>query len=145
SAQVMDVNWNGIGFEFLLEPIEFILKDGFRDDTAKAPHQMLQDGAFPAREWDVRRIHAHIPSNRVKLDVACLEIEPQRTAWPPQQCFGACNEFGDCEGLDQIIICPSVEARYALLHGVASGQHEDRNRIAPCPQLGQQVETVPIR
>src|SRR5262245_23020068 len=118
---MMDVNWNGVGFEFLIESVKLVFKDCFWNDATKAPHEMLQDGALPARKLDISVIHAHVSPDGVELNVACLQIEPECPARAPQQGLGSRNELSDREWLDEIVVGPCVKSGDTVIYRIAGG------------------------
>src|SRR6516165_3780854 len=140
----MDVNWNSVGLKFLIESVELVFKDRFWNHPTKAPHEVLQDSALPARKLDISVIHAYVSPDGIELNVACLQIEPECPTRSPQQGLGSRNELSDREWLDEIVVGPAVEAGDAVIHRIASGQHEDRNRVSASPELGQKFETVAV-
>src|SRR5690242_637071 len=99
--QMMDVNWNSVGLEFLVKTVEPVFKDRFWNDPATAPHEVLQDGTLPAWKLDKSVIHAYVSPDRVELNVASPQIEPECPTGSAQQGFGSRNEFADCEWLDK--------------------------------------------
>src|SRR5207245_11408659 len=107
--QIVDVNRDGVGLEFVVETVELLLKHSLGYDTTKPSHEVLQDRGLASGKRNVGRVNAHVPSYGVEMDVAGIQGHAQGPAWPTQKRLGAGNELRHCERLDEIIIGACVE------------------------------------
>src|SRR5215831_15933397 len=140
----MDVNGNGIGLQFVVDSVELFLKHRLGNYAPETTHEMFKDGALTAVKLDVGRPDAHIPSDRVEADIARIQDHAQRRTRPPQERLGARHEFRNRERFDEIIVGTGIEAAYTIVNRISSGQHEDRDPVAACSELCQEVETIAI-
>src|SRR6476660_2985827 len=99
---MVHMNGNGIGAKLVVESVKLFLKNSLRHDSAEAPHQMLEDGAFPPGQLHSRGADAHIATERIQVDVTGLQDRAECTAGTAKQGLGSGDEFGDGEGLDEI-------------------------------------------
>jgi hypothetical protein len=85
------------------------------------------------------------------LDDVASRVDDERTAPkgsralrrpPTEEGPEPAEELGEGERLDQVVVRPSVEPGDPVGDGVASGQHEDRDRDAPPPELLAHGEAV---
>jgi hypothetical protein len=77
-TQMVDVDGNGIGPEFVINAVELYLKHRLRHNPTQASHQVFEDRAFTPRQGHERRAHAHITTERVEVNVTGLEYGSQR-------------------------------------------------------------------
>jgi len=69
APQVMDVNWNRIRLEFIIDPVELLLEHCFGHHSPQAPHQMFKNRKLATRERQGARCNSHITSDGIKNDV----------------------------------------------------------------------------
>ena len=61
---------------------------------------------------------------------------------PAEQRADACKQLLELERLDEIVVGPHVESLDALVHAVASGQHQDGDPVALVPEATGHREPV---
>jgi len=81
----------------------------------------------------------------VEDDVAGFQHRAERLPGPAQKCLGAGDQLGHCEGLDQVVIRPGVQAGHPGLDRVAGREHQHGDAVPRPPQLTQQLHPVPVR
>ncbi len=99
----------------------------FVSSTGRAPR-------WTSRVWGLsdrssKRSTVPSPSHEV--------VTAQQRAQPRQ-------EFGEVEGLDEVVIGPDVEALDAVVDGVTRGEHQDRRRVARAPDAPTDLEPVDV-
>src|SRR5215468_9721688 len=102
AAQMVDVDWNGIRLELVVDPVKLLLQDSLGHDAAKPAHQQLERGALAPRQRDLFAADRDVPAYRIEGDVAGLQDGPECAAGPTQQCLDARDHFDSGKRLDQI-------------------------------------------
>ncbi|GAA0420371.1 hypothetical protein Acor_30320 [Acrocarpospora corrugata] len=77
-----------------------------------------------------------------------VEPEPRRGRGrdgPPGEGVQADDEFGEREGLDQVVVRSGAEAGQQIVQAVARGEQEDRGLHAALPQGQHHVTSIGVR
>src|SRR6266700_6249617 len=104
TPQVMHMDGHCVGGKFIVDSIELLFENRLGYDAAQAPHEVLEDGAFPARQKQRTVVDADVALDRVERDIAGVKDCSESTARTPQERVDPRNELSDCERLDEVVI-----------------------------------------
>src|SRR5262245_62565912 len=144
APQVVHVDRNSIRFELLVDAIELFFENALRYDPALAAEQVLQNRSFTTRELQRDAGDADVSTNGIEDDIAGLKGGAERRARTAQQRLRAGNELAHRERLDEVVVCPGIEAENTILHRIACRENQNRYAVSGRPQFGQQVQPVTV-
>jgi len=142
---MVDMDGNGIRFQFVINPVELFLQNRLRHDTALSPHQMFQNCAFAAGKLQQVATYSHVPPDCVEADVAGMQFQTEGAARTTQQRLYASNKLACCERLDEVIVCACVQSGHTIFNRVAGRQDQDGNAVVCSSHLREQFEPISVR
>ncbi len=95
------------------------------EHLAGAAHEGLKQCELLGRESDVGRAPPDAARGGVEVEVPGAEHRRALHRPPPYESAQPGEQLGEREGLDQVVVGPGVQARDAILDGVAGREHED--------------------
>ena len=76
--QVVNVDWNRIGLQFVIDPIEPLLEQRLGHHPTNTPHQVLQDRGLTPGQKHRDRANPHVSTDRIEADIASREHGAKR-------------------------------------------------------------------
>ena len=125
-AQVADVDVDDVRAVLVSEVPGVLEQLEAGQHLARPPHERLEQGELLRREVDLVLAAPGAPRGRVEPEVADLELGRPLDAAAPRERAQPREQLGEGEGLRQVVVRAGVEARDAILDGVARGQHQNR-------------------
>src|SRR5260370_32913359 len=123
APQVVDVHVHYIGHRVVIEFPDLFDDDGAGDGLAFVAHQAFQQGELLRAEIDIVAAPANRTADPVKLKISDLEQRPSGAAAATQNGANACREFGEREGLRDIIIGAGIKAPDTLFDHAGIRHH----------------------
>src|SRR5688500_452093 len=84
---------------------------------------------FEKLEFACPQLNALTAARDLSRDDVQLEIRKPETkhVWPSpsKQYAYPSQQFGECERLDQVVVCPLIQPRNTVVNRVSGGQHEN--------------------
>jgi hypothetical protein len=65
-SQMMHMNWDRVGFQFVIDAIEPFFEHRLRYHTTEPPHQVFENCAFAPRQRQGRGSDAHVAPDCMK-------------------------------------------------------------------------------
>ena len=105
---------------------------------------MREHAKFLGREHNQLAATRDTPRTHIHLQVGCVKQHGLLRNAAPQQRTHAGEQFRECEGLHEVIICAEVEPLHAITHAIACGKHQHTGGHGGGTQLAQHGEAVTL-
>jgi len=106
--------------------------------------EVLEDGAFPARQKERAAADADIALDCVERDIAGMKGRSESAAGTPQERIDPRNELRHCERLDEVVIGSRVQPAHAIVDRVAGREHQNGGLVAGGPHVRENAEPVAV-
>src|SRR6516164_311989 len=145
AAQVVDVNFDRVAGDVIVESIQLLLDLRTRDETTRPAHQQLDHGIFArgerrrftlAGDRTLPQVEGYFARGEHRFGAA---VGPARYGSQPRA------ELVDVEWLDQVVVRPRIEATDAIADAIPCRHDDDRCGASVLPQPAQHTESVAIR
>ena len=117
-AQAGDIDFERVAAAVALQPFPC-------DGAALGQHQRFQNVPLPAGQCQGRAVECCKPSSSVERQWSERKLEAA-IATTPLHCPHSRSQFGQFEGLGEIVVGAEVESIDAVVEGVASSDEDDR-------------------
>src|SRR5215470_13913331 len=107
--------------------------------------QVLEDVELFCGEVKKARSSGDFPRDEVHLEILVPQLEDLVHAPAAQQRADACEQLGERERLDQVVVGAAVESQHPIFDGVPSRQDEYRRLNAALAQRRQNVDAIASR
>jgi hypothetical protein len=117
------------------------------EDLIGVSQEALGQSELSLRKLDFRAIHRDLTSALIELDGA----DPQSAAGGAPAGVASHDgaesrrELSVGEGLGEVVVRAGIEPLHAVGHGIASGEHQDRDGGASSPDRATDLEAVHVR
>lgn len=143
--QARDLRFERVGFDLVVETVDFLDQGLAGDDAIAAHQQRAQDQGLAPPQQDLGIADHRLVAAEMQLDIAKRQHRGREQARPAQDRTHTRDQFLRLERLAEIVVGAAVEAVDDVLLGVLGGQHDDRGTFRRLAQRGDHLERIAVR
>jgi hypothetical protein len=121
-SEEADVDIDYVAFGRGVEIIDVLPDVGAGDDAFGVVGEVFEEGVFAAAEIDGLSTAADVAMGGIDFEIGDTEDRGFGFVFSADECFDACEEFGEEEGLDEIVVGAEFEAVDFVFGGVFGGE-----------------------
>src|SRR3954469_5326359 len=145
-TQPADMRLDDVGPRVEVEIPDILQQHRARHDPPGVAHQVLEQAELAGLKIDPTTGPAHLAPDQVHLKVGHLEHGLDLGHGRPARERGdACQQLGKGEGLDEVVVAPSLQSLHPIAHAGHGGQEQNRRFDARSAYRLDDAEAVQAR
>src|SRR5580693_4145637 len=140
-----NIDLHRIGGDVAGQSEDMIFNILFRHHAALPAQQDFQHGGFTRGKHTWFAVDEDLMAFGIVGEIGEAKRTAEQLAGTAQDRFQARHQFFQCKRLDQIVVGTAAQATDAVIHTVARGQHQHRQRILAMPDVAQNRQAVAVR
>src|SRR5579884_1081670 len=145
SPQTTHIDIDHVGTTFKIIVPDMLLNHIASNDLIGVVHKKFQQSIFARCEIDRASFPLHAMGDRIDYQITNLHTPIFVGGLTAQQGTQTCQQFTNGKRFDQIIVGPTIQSLYAIIHTITCSQKENWGMNTPSSQFAADLQTILLR